>query len=165
MTQTKNKIKVQVSCLPNCESTVKKIFFEGLEDYCKRFNVKPLEESFKVHICFVEYPDPADYNFEIGTEQGLTIFDDTNNKILIQTRDPLLNDWDENYYTMFQFVCVMMHEFVHAYQHITNRAGIRVKIIHDKTSDKEKYFFDPAEMEARMLELPYFSLYGSKLIV
>ncbi len=162
--KTKNKIKVQVSCLPDCESTVKKIFFEGLEDYCKRFSVLPLDEVFKVHICFVEYPDPADHNFEIGTEQGLTVFDSLNNKILIQTRDPLLNDWEDNYYTMFQFICVMMHEFVHAYQHITNRSGTKIKISFDKKDEKESYFFDPAEIEARMLELPYFNMYGCKLL-
>jgi len=61
-----NKVSVQVSCLPNVEKIVKKIFLDGLKDYCKRFNVKPLDKNFKVQICFIEYPDPIDYNYHVG---------------------------------------------------------------------------------------------------
>ena len=103
---------------------------------------------------------------EAGTSHGMTIWHDNDkNKMLIQVRDPFLNDWENNYYVLQQFLCIMCHEFVHACQHLTGRDNIKSpKIKHDKSSDREAYFFDPTEIEARMLEVPYMCMYCGPLL-
>jgi hypothetical protein len=59
----------------------------------------------------------------------------------------------------------MCHEFVHACQNLTGRKGFKVKgLTYDKTSEREVYYFDPEEMEARMLEGPYSELYAQDLL-
>jgi hypothetical protein len=165
----KNKysnIKVQVSCIPNLEKEVRQTFFDCLTDYSERFKAPVTKEKVNVHICFIEYPDPYEYNMEAGTSHGLTIWhEDNSNKLLIQVRDPFLNNWENNYYVIQGFLTIMCHEFVHACQHLTSRDDIKYpKIPHDKTSDREKYFFDPTEIEARMLEVPYMCMYCGPLL-
>lgn len=159
-------IKVQVSCIPDLEKEIKQVFFSCLEDYSKRFNAPITKEKVTVHICFIEYPDPYDYDMGAGTSHGMTIWNENNkNKMLIQVRDPFLNDWENNYYVLQQFLCIMCHEFVHACQHLTGRDNIKVpKIKHDKSNDLEIYFFDPTEIEARMLEVPYMCMYCGPLL-
>jgi len=163
MNNLKN-IKVQVSCVPNLEKKVKKVFFDCLNDYSNRFNAPITKEKVTIQICFIEYPDPFDHDLAAGSQHGLTVFDDTQNKILIQVRDPFLNDWEGNFYVIQQFLNIICHEFVHACQHLCGREGINLKIKHDKTSESEKYFFDKSEMEARLLELPYACLYAGQLL-
>lgn len=160
-----NNIKVQVSCVPNVERQVRKVFFDCLEDYSNRFNVPVTKEKVRIQICFVEYPDPYEYDMSSGTSHGLTVFDESEgNKILIQVRDPFLNDWENNYYVLQQFLCIMCHEFVHACQHLCGRNGLNTRIKHDKESSREAYFFDPMEMEARLLEMPYMCMYCGPLV-
>ena len=156
-------IKVNVVCIPNMENDIKNIFFNALEDYCKRFNVKCTEENKIINICFMEYPDPYEYDFKNGTPHGVTITgDDT--KIIVQIRDPFLNDWEPNYYVMQQFLQIMCHEFVHVFQNLTDRKGIKLKINYDSSNSIEEYLFDPYEVEARVLEMVYLTLYCGKLL-
>jgi len=153
-------IKVKVCTLHDCEKEVKKLFFNIVADYCERFSVSLLHEDFKVDICIVEYSPEAN-------SSGLTCYaqeGDDQNKILIQVRDPFLSGWEGNDYTMDKFINVLCHEMVHACQRMTGRKGIKVKgLIHDKTSESESYFFDPSEIEARLLEAPYTALYGHEM--
>ncbi len=165
----KNKfsnIKVQVSSLANHEKKVKKVFFDCLEDYINRFDAKLTEEKVNVSICFVEYPDPYDYNMQFGTSHGMTVWcEQDSNKLLIQIRDPFLNNWEDNCYVLQQFFAIMCHEFVHACQHLTGRDNVKLpKVKYDKDNKEESYFFDPTEIEARMLEVPYFCMYCGPLL-
>jgi hypothetical protein len=151
-------IKVSVHCLPPAEKNIKKLFFLILEDYCKRFNVKVTDKKVNVSICLVEYSD-------ITPGGGLTVYEEDGNKILIQMRDPWLNNWEDNGYMYSKFADIMCHEFVHACQNLTGRKGFKVKgLTYDKTSEREVYYFDPEEMEARMLEGPYSELYAQDLL-
>ena len=153
-----NNIKVIVHCLPSTEKNIKKLFFLILEDYCKRFNVKVTDKKVTVSICLVEYSDMI-------TDDGLTVCKEDGNKILIQMRDPWLNNWEDNKYMYYRFINVMCHEFVHACQNLTGRKGFKVKgLTYNKSSEVESYYFDPEEMEARMLEGPYSELYAQDLL-
>jgi len=166
---TKNKfsnIKVQVACVPDFEKQVKKVFFSCLEDYIDRFDAKLTTEKVTIQICFIEYPDPYDSDMMSGTSHGLTVWStEHDKKIFIQVRDPYLNNWEDNCYVLQQYLAIMCHEFVHACQHLTGRDSIKLpKVKHDKDDERESYFFDPTEIEARMLEVPYFCMYCEPLL-
>jgi len=153
-------IKIKVATLHDCEKEVKKLFLNILADYCGRFNVGVPDKPVELIVCIIEYDKEA-------PTSGLTCYshDDEENKILIQVRDPFLSGWEGNGYTMDKFISVLCHEMVHACQKITGREGIKIpKLKYDKEDETEVYFFDPGEMEARLLEAPYTSLYGSTLL-
>lgn len=150
-------IRVTVACLPNAENEVRQVFFDCLNDYSKRFKVPITDKKFVVHICLIEYS-------ESDIEQGLTIYNDADNRILIQLRDPLLNDWGTSHYVMDKFINILCHEIVHACQYLCNRKIPKFnRLDYDKKDLREQYFFDPSEMEARMLEAPYTCFYGDIL--
>lgn len=155
-----SNIKVHVTCIPNEAKAIKKLFFDCLLDYSERFNAPIGKGKFDVFICLIEYP-------ETDGSQGVTHYYEEPNgdtRILIQLRDPILNDWELNLYTVDKFVNILCHEIVHACQDICNRKGISVRNLNfNKKDERESYFFDPAEMEARLLEAPYSSMYGSEL--
>jgi len=76
-----------------------------------------------------------------------------------------MNEWQDNLYMLQKFCDIICHEFVHACQNLTNRCGFKVKgLTYDKDNPQEQYWFDPEEMEARMLELPYSVLYAQKIL-
>jgi len=147
-------ISVTVICLPDVERKVKKIFFDILEDYCKRFRVKVTKNKIKVQIALIEYPEDS-------MTQGMTLWTEHSTKILVQVRDPFLNDYGTNPYIMDKFLNIMCHEFVHAAQQLTGRTGITIaNLKFNKKDDSEKYFFEPCEMEARLFESPYTNMYA-----
>jgi hypothetical protein len=151
-------IRVTVACLPDSENEVRQLFFDCLNDYSKRFKVPITDKKFVVHICLIEYE-------ESNIEQGLTIYNEADKRILIQLRDPLLNDWGTSHYVMDKFINILCHEIVHACQYLCNRKIPKFnKLDYDKKDLREQYFFDPSEMEARMLEAPYTCFYGDKLV-
>lgn len=158
MNKYKN-LKVHVSCLPK-ESVkdIKKLFFQILDDYATRFNLKVTDKPITIDICLVEYSEQSE-------SQGLTMYSEPDGRMLIQMRDPFLNDWEDNPYMMSKFSDIMCHEFIHAAQSLTGRKGFRVKgLKYNKKDSQESYFFDPEEMEARMLEMPYSILYAQHLL-
>jgi hypothetical protein len=151
-------IRVTVACVPPAENEIRKLFFDCLNDYSKRFKVPITDKKFVVHICLVEYN-------ESQGEQGLTIYNDVDRRILIQLRDPLLNDWGTSHYVMDKFINILCPEIVHACQYLCNRKIPKFnKLDYDKKDLREQYFFDPSEMEARMLEAPYTAFYGENLV-
>jgi len=152
-------LSLEVVCLPACEKNVAKVFFNILNDYCYRFSAKIKEEPFKINIACVEYPEES-------TDMGVTIHSlDIGNRILVQVRDPFLSEWECNYYTKQLFLDVLCHEFVHVCQTLTGRDGFKIpKLKYDKDAPDETYFFDPCEVEARVLEHPYTALYAEKLL-
>jgi len=152
------KIKVTVSCLPKAERAIKNIFYDILDDYCKRYSIQVLDKKFAVQICLVEYDEES-------TSQGLTTFAEEEGKILVQMRDPFLNEWEPNMYTLSGFLEILSHELVHVCQNLTGRQGFKIpKFKYDKKNKREEYFFDPSEVEARVLAAPYAILYAERLI-
>lgn len=154
-------VRIEIACLPAAEKNVALVFFNILEDYCKRFNVKVTDEPYKISVACVEYADE-------DTDMGVTIHGnmvDIEGRILVQIRDPYLSEWENNYFTRQLFLYIMCHEFVHVCQHLTGRDGFKIpKCTYDKESTRESYFFDPCEVEARVLEHPYTTMYADKLL-
>jgi len=152
-----NKITLTVTTLHPFQKAVKKLFLSVLKDYCLRFDVKVKEAKWDIWIAFVAY-DPSVH------EQGMTIYGE-NNRILIQVRDPFLEDHEPQLYTNLQFLQIICHEFVHACQHMTGRKGIKVKYKVVDPLVNDAYFFDPMEIEARVLEQFYCSLFAEKMFL
>lgn len=151
-------ITLQVSCLPNCEKEIAKIFWDCLIDYVLRFNAPIIKIPVKISICAVDSPLEND-------ELGLTLFNDVDNRILVQVNDPFISHSDYNEYAMLMFVHVLCHEIVHVCQYLTGRKGIKIpNHSTNKNDEQERYFFDPEEIEARILESPYASYYGYRLL-
>jgi hypothetical protein len=151
-------ITVQTACIPSCEKEINRMFFGILEDYTVRFSKPVLYTKYKINICAVEYSPFAE-------EMGLTIYNEDENRILIQIKDPFVNECEFSSWSMEKFLCVLAHECVHACQHLTGRNGFKIpgaKV--NKESSQEKYFFNPAEVEARALEGPYAAMYGHTLL-
>lgn len=151
-------IKLVVICLPNCEALIRKIFYEILVDYCERFSVLPTEKKVTVGICLINYPDELSCS-------GSTIISEDGDKIIVQMRDTYLSGWEDNNYTLHQFVNTLCHEFVHVCQYLTGRKGFTIpKATFDKTDEREKYFFESYEVEARVLADLYVEKYANKLV-
>ena len=151
-------IKVQVACVPNMEKEVATLFYSILDDYSRRFNVPVTKEVWHISICLVEYQ-------ENNVAQGMAITNFDENKILIQLRDPMLNQWQPNLYTLIMFIAILCHEIVHACQELTGRNGFSVRGAKvDKKDEMEEYFFDPFEVEARVLQDFYTSKFGGPLL-
>lgn len=147
-------IKINVVCLPDCEKEIEMMFFSILTDYCSRFKVEVIDRKTLISICLVEYDEDT-------SSEGLTTVTLEGEKILIQLRDPFMNDWEANPYTIFSFLCVLSHEMIHACQFLTGRKGFNIpKLVWNKKDPREQYYFDPMEIEARVLETPYAQLYG-----
>jgi hypothetical protein len=154
-----NNIKVTVSGLHKVDKQIKAMFFNILKDYCARFNVHPTSKTIKVMISFIHYP-------ENSKESGLVIYEneEDSNRILVQIRDPMINDWELNPFAMNKFINIICHEFVHVCQRLTNRKGSRIPgLKYNKLDDLEGYMFSPDEVEARALEAPYTAMYGAAL--
>jgi hypothetical protein len=153
-------IKVNSCGVVDRQSATKKLLHNILEDYCKRFKVEPISSSVKVDVCYIdmEHSDSL---------QGLTIIDqdqDTLDHIFVQVRDPQLDLIEISLPVERLFNQTVCHEFVHVCQHLTNRKGMQIKGIMDKTSGREKYCFDPLEVEARVLQDLYADLYVKELL-
>ena len=151
-------IKVNVACIPPAEKEIKQLFSDVLSDYSTRFNVPVTGNKVQIHICLVEYEEKTE-------TQGLTTMSDDLNRVLIQVRDPFLNNWEGNRYMSDHFLAILCHEFVHAAQFLCKRNGFTVKgLAYDKKDEFESYCFEPMEMEARMLEYFYAEKYGGKIL-
>ncbi len=151
-------ITVSIACLAPAEKELKQLFTDCLIDYSKRFGLTIPEKKIHVSICAVEYD-------EYASNQGLTSFADDCQRILIQVRDPFLNDWEANRYMVDHFVSIVCHEIVHACQFICDRRDFKIKgLTFDKNESFELYCFEPMEMEARMLEYFYAETYGKNII-
>jgi len=129
-----------------------------LKDYCKRFNVKVSKEPWHVGVAFV--------NLNGYEEPGCTMLVE-NNTILVQVKDPFLDDQlPGNYpFTNAKYIEIICHEFVHVCQTLTGRKGLDLTVKHNKKDKLEKYYFDPEEMEARLLESFYANLIAYPLLM
>ena len=154
----KNNLKVTVHAAVECEKEIKRFFHKILEDYCLRFGVTVLEGRHHVQVSLIECDTDAFH--------GTTIRVDDEERILVQVRDPFLNDWEPNIFTLQYFVSIIAHEFVHVCQYLTGREGFAIPGATYKMEDyAESYFFDPYEVEARVLQDVYMSMYGQELLL
>jgi len=156
-----SKVTISTAFLAPIDKLIKDLFIGIFYDYHKRFKLKVKNKKIHIAVCGVEEGTTKDPN-----QLGVTI--DSDGRILIQVRDPSLEDSPENlthFYVTVKFTEVLCHEMVHALQTITGRNPKRFgKIKHDKKNSQEKYFFDAYEVEARILEAFYACGLGSKLM-
>lgn len=151
-------IRVKVSCMSDTERLIKDLFFNILSDYTSRFNVSVTDKRTDVTITMVHHAPQDD-------SAGVTFITDDQIKIMILVRDPLLNEWEPNTYTVSKFVTVICHEIIHACQAITGRKGFRIpRAKVNKKDEQEVYFFDPEEVEARALAEFYTYKYGKTML-
>ena len=141
---------------------VYEMFFEVLADYCVRFNVtvKPVPRDIIIHGVWMS-------NEEAMSSEGVTVYneDDPASLIYVQATDFTIDNTIEiPEALMKRFVETICHEFVHVSQELTGRKGFRHRIKHNKKNEDEKYYFNPYEVEARILECFYQSAYGNKVI-
>lgn len=159
MSSKKSKLKVTVHAAVDWSREIKSFFYMILEDYCIRFATSVIDEKRHVQICIIEYD-------ESSASHGVTIQVEDSGKILVQVRDPFLNDWEPNVFTMQYFVSVMAHEFVHVCQYLTQREGLVLpELAYNKEDEAEQYYFDPMEVEARLLQDFYMYTYGQGLLL
>jgi len=151
--------KIKVATVHDCEKEIKKMFNNVLDDYCSRFQVMVTNTSIEeIIFCLVSYE-------ENSASAGMTCYAEDSKKIIVQTRDPFLSDWDDNQYTRAKFINILSHEMVHVCQELTGRTGIKINSLkYDKSNEQEAYFFSPCEIEARLFEDPYTEMYGQDLL-
>jgi hypothetical protein len=145
----KANIKITVATHLKCAAAIKKLFHKILLDYCRRFKVKVLPGAWQINVV------TAGYAPEDGSEGVMTRQD---NVIIIQLNDPYMTEVPHNDILDFVFVVAMCHEFVHACQQLTGRTGLKLESWRlDDSEDvlSEEYFFDPEEIEARILDEMY----------
>jgi hypothetical protein len=156
-----NKITISTAFLAPIDKLVKDLFIGIYHDYHKRFKLKVKNKKIHVAVCGIEEGTTKDHN-----QLGITI--STDDRILIQVRDPSLEDSPENLthcYVTVKFTEVLCHEMTHAMQTITGRKPKEFgKIRHKKNNTGESYFFDQYEVEARILESFYASTLGTQLM-
>lgn len=160
MSNNKYDITVKVNSLLPIGKRIKKLFYCILNDYVKRFDCKDVLTGYTLEVSLVHYPEQS-------LEQGLAILptEKDTKRIGVQLRDPILNEWEMNPIVAANYVGCMCHEFVHVCQFLTKRRGFKIpKAKYDKESETEAYGFDSIEVEARVFEGIYVSLYGWPLI-
>jgi hypothetical protein len=151
-------IRVKVICMSDTEKLIKDLFFDILNDYSNRLSAPITEKKTDITITMVHHSPEDD-------SAGVVFIADDKVKIMILIRDPLLNEWEPNPYTVSKFVTVLCHEIIHACQAITGRKGFRIPRAKVNKKDlQEVYFFDPEEVEARALSEFYTYKYGKTML-
>jgi hypothetical protein len=152
-------ITVSVASFHPWEEELKALFYLMLDDYSKKFNLKVTETRYHVAIAMVEY-----FNKDIGSELGLTTF--AGDRILIQFRDPYmdLESMDDQHpFIDAYLISTICHEYVHACQALCKSKGTKYKVVKEDNA-YDNYYFDPDEIEARILESYYAFKYAMPLL-
>ncbi len=151
-----NNITVKASFLAPIGSDVEFLFKAILEDYTKRFNCSVQEGEWHVDIVGLVGAGELLYGENGGALTGqINIVD---KRMMIWVADPHGDDHCEHPFVGMKFMTTLCHEIVHACQEITGRKPKSYARKLDKT-DLENYFFDPFEVEARVLEDFYAVLF------
>lgn len=154
-------IKLTVAFLANIEKPVRQLFTEIFHDYLERFSCEVKKGPVKISVLGTEGAKKA------SPRQLATTIVGEDGRILVDIRDPSLDDKDTSHsYVHYLFMEVICHEFVHVMQYIVDPVNTFKYAIpkHNAEDDVDKYFFDPQEMEARILADYYFSKFGSDLL-
>lgn len=140
------KFQVRTNCIIKLGDTPTKIFNKILNDYCTRFKVQVVPERQKARIllCLVAQ--------EQGTH-GLCISDEdlSTPDIMVQVQCPIVGGFNEEYSFLY-FSEILVHEMVHACQILTGREGFAIP---EMDGSQAGYFFEPCEIEARVLQAFY----------
>ena len=155
--------KINVSFVAPLEDPLKDLLYLILQDYCDRFKVSVLPHYKDVRINLCGYMKPSG---DISGQMGCTI--ESNFGFMIQVRDPFLDEEEDSYVndiTVYSYLDTICHELVHLCQHLTGRKGIHLRIPYDKNDEEDCYFFDPVEVEARVLQGYYSCKYGLDTII
>jgi len=166
-----SNITVSIAFLEPVEEELQELLALIVKDYCRRFKAKITKNKVHISIAGIENSRAGP-----GTPIGMTIANYDNagkevNRILVQIRDPYLDDdvSSKHIYILFCFLQVICHEFVHVAQHLTGRLNGKTNnfdfIKYTKKRRDERYFFDPDEIEARLLETFYAYRYAFDLLV
>lgn len=151
-------IKLQLGFLHKTDKIIKQLFADILNDYTKRFDVKVTED--KVTIVIVGVSEISNNAFMGATFEG-------NDRYVIHVYDPSLDQESEpsdHRLVLWAFITTMCHEMVHVMQTLTGRQPkFRSYPAKDSEDPNEKYFFDPYEVEARILEGFYATKFGEPL--
>jgi hypothetical protein len=144
------KAKIKVTSTLGNEKDIRELLWRIVLDYCKRFKVKVKKGPWEISVVI------ADYRGE-DNNTGMTSIQDT--KIIVQVNDPYFckEDQPNNDILNWHFLTVLCHEFVHVAQELTSRMGIRARVMmQEEDADSQyQYYFDPQEIEARILDEYY----------
>lgn len=145
-------VRVRVTTTFGKERDYKELFRRIVLDYCKRFKVKVTKGPWDVTIVIADYQGKDD-----ATGQTTVLSDE--NKIIVQIREPYQDAATPNNDTLnHTFLTLVCHEFVHCCQALTGRQGIRARVLLEGDEDTDNfasYFFDPEEIEARIMDEYY----------
>ena len=151
------EFKIQVNALIELDVEISLLFNAILQDYCERFNTKIADErkNCKIMLSLIQGGnDPADMDGLCAFEPVVRL-----NTIAIQVRCLLLENVDPSDYAIQHWLEILTHEFVHVCQCLTQRT---MKPIEQTllSLPNEEYYFDPDEVEARILQ----AYYANKLV-
>jgi hypothetical protein len=145
-------VRLRVTATVGKEKDYKELFRRIVLDYCKRFKVRVKRAPWEVSIVVAHYQN------EDGATGATSPPFEGEHRIVVQVREPYTESETPNSeiinHTFFAVVC---HEFVHCCQILTGREGIALPqlIIPGEKDNLESYQFDPAEIEARVLDEYY----------
>lgn len=158
------RLDVSTAFLSDIDREIKVLFAKILIDYSNRVDRPITESKFHIAICGVD-PQKSTKNNHLGC----TV--DTENRIFIQVEDPYMDLEDpenSHLYIQLKFLEIICHEMVHAAQILTKPTKKRARrygLKFDKKKENEAYFFDPDEVEARILEAFYAQEYAIPLLI
>lgn len=166
-----NNITVEVVSAHRWTNVMVNLLALILHDYKKRFNTRILRKKFHVSIALVNYA-----NDPLSGEIGCTTLLDDGSHIFVQVHDPYLAGEleEEHSYVNCTFLNTIAHELVHVCQHLTHRdESLTSEAFEEEQGmlkmntlpgDLDKYYFDPIEVEARMLADYYTNLFAVPLL-
>lgn len=152
-----SNVKLKFTFLHNTERKMRKLFASIMDDYCRRFGVGVT--TGRVTALFSGVGEMGDRDFSGVTFEG-------NGRYLVSVYDPALDqdsDPSEHHYVAWAFVTSLCHEMVHVMQGITGRIPKIEGFPPMSDEPDELYFFDPFEIEARILEGFYAAMFGEEL--
>lgn len=151
-------VKLSLGFLHSTEKIIRDLFANILHDYCSRFNVEVTKNKVVVVIAGV-----SDYD---DGSVGVTY--EGNNRYLAHVYDPCLDQGEDTVsnhrLVTWSFITALCHEIVHVMQHLTGRKPeFETYPAKDSEDPEELYFFEPSEIEARILEGFYAAKFGVPL--
>jgi len=162
-TDNTTKLKLSVHTMTSIDEDLKLYFKLIVEDYCKRHGVTNKYPKAKINISFII----SDSKPEIDS----CSWSATEERMQIQFWDIIASHGVTDIYALTKFFEIITHEFVHACQYLTERKlpstkgysgkndGLYVSS-YNKATNNDAYMFAPYEVEARLMEMVYYTKFG-----
>lgn len=156
-------IKISIAFHTKIEKKIKLLFRYIFTDYFSRLGLLPVDTPTHIAIAGI---DPST---NPNPQMGVTI--NGTERILMQVEDPFLDieEGKENevhIYVKLKFLENVCHEMVHVCQMLVADEDCKPKwhyISHNRKDEEEAYFFDKAEIQARIFEVFYSHKYAMPL--